>query len=263
MVDTGKTKLSRGQHLKRKETKVEILKYVLNSDSSVPEPNIREHLTKTFGTRDTKTMKVHFEDLRKFECMKKMAKSGLDNKWEIDSLKHLEKIKEKFVKEIKLNCHKKAINIVLAKFTGVKSLMVDFGSLYGGEDMLILADLFPITEEDFFNFPVSINENSFREYLEASPTFFEMCMYTDIEILFDRWISLSTLADDYLIFYTDHKTRLGMSKDEALRDFYIKELPFLAFSHCVYMDVLKGENKTSKTDALIKIKYMEIIAGYP
>ena len=264
MTDSEKPKRSRGQHFKKNEVKAEILNYILNREFPVLESDLKEHLHETFGTRDVKTKKIHLRDLQKLQCVKKISNSDSEDKWEIDSLGHLNSIKENF-KQIAFNCYKKAIEIILVKFTNLKSIMVDlfiFPGRISGDD---ITDLFPViegVEGSFVIFPVSINEHYLRKYLEMSPTFFDMCMSTNVEILYDRWVNLSNLTD-YLDFYVDHQARNGISINEVRRNFYIKELPFLAFSHCVYMDILKGENQTTEAHSLVKRRYMEILAGYP
>ena len=250
MTDSKKTRRSRGQHLKKNEAKIEILNYIFKSECPVLEPDLREHLNNTFGTRDIKTMKAHFWDLQKIQCIKKISDSGPENKWEINSLKQLNNIKENF-KEIKLNCYKKAIEIVLVQFVNLKSVAIHDLTFSPFTRINELPGMsLEKTEDDLSILPVSIDENSFRKYLEMSPTFFDMCMSISVENLYDRWLSLAVLTSD-MEYYVENRRESGIGLCTAFMDFYTKELPFVAFSYCVYMDILKGECQNLDAHSLI------------
>lgn len=249
------TKRCRGQHLKRNEVKTEILRYILDKDDPVLEPDIREHLRKTFGTNDSKTMKAHFQDLQKFNCVRKITNSGKENEWRIDSIKQLINIKENF-KEIKLHSHKKPIEILVNKFTGEIEL-------------------------PFKGIIVSPDEGTIRAYLRLSPTFFYLCMSTDIIDIYYRCDRLNVYSNeinshatakgidlDYnLVLSEDSDPDLGLIlfdldpdskfKLDSHDDFYYKELPYLAFKQCVYMDILTGKDSLMFPYARIYIHLKE------
>lgn len=147
-----KIKRRRGEHLNKNEVKTEILKYVLDNNSPVLEPYIREHLKEKLNISDTKTMKSHFSDLQELQCIKKIGNKGLENEWKIDSLKQLKNIREKFP-EIKLNTYDKSLNIILKEWD------------YSIE---------------------SINGFKFYIRLLLSTSFFDECMTVDIETLISR-----------------------------------------------------------------------------
>ncbi|HEX3013701.1 MAG TPA: hypothetical protein VHO92_05465 [Methanobacterium sp.] len=233
-------KRGRGQHLKKNEVKTEILRYILDKNSPVLEPDIREHLKKKFGTNDSKTMKTHFQELQKLNCIKKIANVGKENEWRIDSIKQLNSIKENF-KEIELHSCKKPIEILVNLFTG---------------------------EIKYFSKGTiaSPDEGTIRAYLRLSPTFFYLCMSTDIVELYYRFDRLNDYSNeisshatakgidiDYSLYSrenSDPKSRLILLdsdldlklKIDSYNDFHYKELPYLAFKHCFYMDVLTGKD---------------------
>lgn len=221
-------KRSKGQHLKKNEVKTEILRYILDNDSPVLEPDIREHLKKTFGTNDSKTMKAHFQDLLKLNCVRKITNSGKENEWRIDSIKQLINIKENF-KEIELHSHKRSIEIVVNKFTGE----IEFPSVGS---------------------IVSPDEGTIRAYLRLSPTFYYMCMFTDLEIFYYRSSQLNLFSNDIL----DHATSKGMRDTDVLYDFLYKELPYLAFKQCVYMDILTGKESDISDYAKVYVSLKEL-----
>lgn len=249
------TKRSRGQHLKKNEVKIEILRYILDNDSPVLEPDIREHLKKTFGINDSKTMKAHFQDLQKLNCVRKITNLGKENEWRIDSIKQLNKLKENF-KEIELHSYKKPIEIVVNKFTGEIEL-------------------------PFKGTIVSPDEGTIRAYLRLSQTFFYLCMSTDVVDFYYRCNRLNVYSNEI----NSHATAKGIDLDynlvlsedsdpdsglisfdldldsklklDSYNDFYYKELPYLAFKQCVYMDILTGKDSMMFPYARIYINLKE------
>ncbi|AKB32595.1 hypothetical protein MSSIH_1905 [Methanosarcina siciliae HI350] len=262
MTDTEKPKRSRGQHLKKNEVKVEILNSILKRELPVLESDIKEHLYETFGTRDVKTKNIHLQDLQKLQCIKKISNSGSDDKWEIDSLGHLNNIKKNFT-QIELNQYKKAIEIVSVKFTNLRSILLDNDSFSCGA-------LYPKTEDGLTILPVSINETDFKDYLEASPTFFDMCMSADVTILFNRWFRLSQVNGDEDTFIKCRREIEGIDsmapypKERfyiVTKDFYAKELPFIAFRQCISMDILKGKDPKPFAHKLINVSHAKMLFG--
>jgi hypothetical protein len=232
MIKNEKTKRCQGQHLRKNEVKTEILRYILHSDKPVLEPDLRDHLKNVFATSDMKTMKVHFQDLQKLHCIRKIANSGKENEWRIDSINNLANIKENF-EEIELYRYKRAIEIIVNKFTISKEISV-------------------------LNSISSPDKVDLRAYLKLSPTFFDICMFTDIETLYTRWLNFSNLSDDVnavigLLALQDKKF-LDPSKE-----FYRKELPYMVFKHCVFMDVLTGKKSSMlpRAQEFIEIKESE------
>jgi hypothetical protein len=217
MVEKGKNKRCQGQHLKKNEVKTEIIQYILKNDNLILEPDLRDHLKNMFGISDIKTMKNHFKDLQKLQCIKKITNSGKENEWRIDSIKHLYNIKKSF-EEIELYRYKRAVEIIANKFTNSEVITV-------------------------LNSISSPEKSSFRAYLKLSPTFFDMCMVTDIETLYNRWIYFSDLLDD-----RDVAIGILALRDkefiEPSKDYYRKELPYTVFKQCVLMDVLTGTKFT-------------------
>jgi hypothetical protein len=246
MDEKEEIKRGRGKHLKKNEAKIEILKYIIDNDGPVIEPDIREHLKKTFGIKDTKTIKLHFKDLQKLQCIKKISNSGKENEWRIDSIKQLNNIKENF-KGIDLHCYKRPIEILVSQFTSEIEL-------------------------PFKGIVVSPDESTIRAYLRMSPTFFDLCMSIDIIDLYERCEILegysreigsqanakgmdlnyslvlsegSDPASDSVSFDIDSEGKLNLC---AYDDFIQSELPYLAFKQCVYMDILTGKYSTMSTN---------------
>lgn len=248
------TKRLRGQHLKKNEAKIEILKYILDNDSPVIEPDIREHLRKTFGIKDTKTIKLHFKDLHKLQCIKKISSSGKENKWKIDSIEQLNNIKENF-KGIDLHRYRGPIEILVNQFISKIEL-------------------------PFSGYIVSPDEGTIRAYLRMSPAFFDLCMSIGIIDLYEGCNTLegyfreiASQADaqgmdlDYNLImseYSDPESDSvlfdidpeGKSKLSAYYDFIHSELPYLAFKQCVGMDILtgKGLSMSSKAKMYVMLK---------
>lgn len=79
----------RGNHNKPKETKIAILKFLLDNLDGVDEPDLRIHLKETQDIIEQKNIKTHLKDLLKQGSLKKEGKRGLANRWSIGDLKHL------------------------------------------------------------------------------------------------------------------------------------------------------------------------------
>jgi len=99
------------------EVKISIVKFILNFDGSVPEPDIRENLKKEYKITNRGNIKKHLSDLRyrPYSCIEIIpGKPGFANHWDIKTTENLKNILLYFP-EIQLNEYDKSINIVLKK----------------------------------------------------------------------------------------------------------------------------------------------------
>lgn len=173
----------RGDHNKPQETKRTIIEYVLNCDSGrIDEPTLRAYLKEKFGITESKNIKMQLKSLEKMGCIKKEETSGSANWWFIDNVEHLKQIIDYF-KMIPKNEH--AINILAKQF---------FGDKYKHESY-------------FFK--------EFVEWFKNSPTFFDLCLHTDMETLCQRWSTVwRETADVPSKFYM--LEGLGIENEEQL-----------------------------------------------
>lgn len=151
-----------GDHYNRNETKIAIIEFVLSNikednEPGIPEPKIREHLQSKFGITDIENIRNHLKDLSGNigkACLKKFPykKPGLSNHWDITNIEHLKNIQNKF-KGIQLNKYEKSLMIVLKK---------------DGYNILTFEGI------------------RFYVRLLLSSSFFNACIDTNIEILYDR-----------------------------------------------------------------------------
>lgn len=106
---------NRGEHLERKEVKIEIIKFILSRSKAVKEPDIRNHLEEKYGITDQSNVRKHLKDLysSNYSCIEKIpAKPGLANYWDVKNIDNLKNISLHFP-EIQLNEYNKSVNIVL------------------------------------------------------------------------------------------------------------------------------------------------------
>jgi hypothetical protein len=208
MHDEKQDKRAQGDHLERNEVKKGIIVYILGHNYPVPEPELREHLDKKYSIRDVTNIKKHLKDLQKkpYSCIKKIVpKPGYSNKWDIDSIEQLRKIRKEFP-EIDLTFYEKALNITLAQFMNLNDTLI---------------------------------EDNFRFFLGMSKTFFDMCIFTDKETLYERWLNLYLLTDEGNAYYEKVK-KDEITKEELLQEYPVVVLPVVAFKHCIYQDILLG-----------------------
>lgn len=106
-----------GGHLNIGEIKSSILEFILEQPGSVEEAAIRKYLSKRYDVIDQGNINRHLHDLRKHECIELIPpqKKGLSNRWDINKLRNLKSIREKYP-ELRLNKHEKAINIIIQEF---------------------------------------------------------------------------------------------------------------------------------------------------
>jgi hypothetical protein len=141
-------------HFEPNEVKIDILDFVLKNDKPVSEPNIREYLNTKYGGIDQSNVNRHLHGLEGLGCIELHlpAEKSRSNFWGIKTPEHLKAIKaEKF--EMQLNIYEKSLDIVLNTLGIVRK-----SSRY----------------VDFFI------------RMRLSPSFFTMCMDTDIELLHSR-----------------------------------------------------------------------------
>lgn len=88
-------KRSQGQHYKKNEIKIEIIKYILSKNDAVPGSEIRDHLKEKYGIVNKRNIKDHLEKLNKDHCIEKfdLVADDFGNKWDITKFENLKKIK--------------------------------------------------------------------------------------------------------------------------------------------------------------------------
>jgi hypothetical protein len=112
MDQNKKSKRCRGEHLKKGETKIEIIKYILSENDVVPGPDLIEHLHKNHGLADEGNIRDHLSDLENLSCIGKIPREpGSYHKWKIEELKNLRNIREHYP-SIQLNLYNKCVNII-------------------------------------------------------------------------------------------------------------------------------------------------------
>jgi hypothetical protein len=149
-----------GERLKQYETKSNIIKYILENNGPVREPDIRKYLDEKYGIKDQSRINRHLHELKKDNYIELIppTKTCLRNKWDIIKFEHLSNIKikirdEESFKKILLNAYEKSLMILCQK-SGYNIKTLEGLKIYNR--MLL------------------------------SPSFFDTCMDTDIETLYYR-----------------------------------------------------------------------------
>jgi hypothetical protein len=164
---------TKGDHLKHKEVKSSILEFILKNKGPVAEPAIREYLKRKHDVIDQSTINKHMHDLKNLLCIELIPpKKGLRNHWDITTLKHLKNIRFYF-EELKLNTRGKSLDILLTE-----RLLTEH----------------PLKKD-------SMRAKKFFVQLFLSASFFDMCIKTDVEILYARASELYRLGE----FFNEEK----------------------------------------------------------
>jgi len=235
----------RGDHNKRYETKKAIIEYLINQPAEglntagmVDEPSLRAYLKDKLNISEQKNIKNHLKDLLKAGLTKKDETPGLANKWLIDDIKQVRKIVETF-KDITLILNKSevAINLVRDSVLGKERIQ----DLYEDSHGSVM----------FYTFEIP-------EWFKLSPSFFEFCLYNDIETIESRWKEYTILKTGFGLdgrLMVNGEGKLTYRRDDRTDANFFEGVFFDAmeniFEHCVLNDVLNGR---SNSDA---IKYIE------
>lgn len=120
-----------GGHLNIGEVKLSILEFILEQKGSVEEAAIRKYLLKRYDVIDQGNINRHLHDLRKHEYIELIPpqKKGLSNQWDINILRNLKSIREKYP-ELRLNKHEKAINVIILEFKRDDTYIFDLLKLH-------------------------------------------------------------------------------------------------------------------------------------
>lgn len=227
----------RGEHNKPRETKKAIIEYLIkqsakgiNPSGMVDEPALRVYLKDKFGIGEPKNIKNHLKDLSKAGCIKKYVTLGSANKWLIDDIKQIRKIVETFrnITPI-LNESEVAVNLVRDFVLGKERIQ----DLY--EDSL--------GSVIFYNLELP-------KWFKSSPSFFEFCLYNDIETITRRWREFYLLnvgfGLDERIPMVNEDGKFTFRRDGGTDANFFNEMFFEAmesiFEHCVLNDVLNGRS---------------------
>ncbi len=202
-----------GDRLKQSETKSNIIKYILENNGPIGEPDIRKHLYVKYEIKDQSRINRHLHELKEDNYIELIppTKTGLRNKWNITKFEHLENIKRKgeedtYFKKISLNEYEKSLMIICKK---------------RGHNIRTLEGL------------------KIYNRMRLLPSYFNMCMDTDIQTLYNRvWVIYlednefkdqyfkKPLSNFYITFIKDNP-KIGMH-DEA---FYKKMMGSLVQEH--------------------------------
>lgn len=192
---------SQGDHLNPRETKMAIIGFILKNDKAVPEPEIRDFLTKNYGMTDQGNIREHLKNLKDSNCVEKILpkKSGLANKWEIKKIENLQEIRVKYP-NIQLNKYDKALNIIL-------------------EEQVRKGGLLHVD---------ATNAQGLRVQLFLSVSFFDMCLKNDIETLYDKACEIYKLGE-------------GFSEDKhienCISEFYTKYIIPISIKPSIWLTV--------------------------
>ena len=157
----------RGEHLERRKVKTAIIELILRSREAVLEPYIREFLREKYEIIDQGNIKKHLRDLQTLPycCIEKIPpKRGFANKWDIKTVENLKNLRLHFP-EIQLNRYQKFMNIVF------KERYSDIG---------------------FFTHP-----DEFRTQLLLSFSFFDMCINTDMQTLYQKAYEMDQFGEGF------------------------------------------------------------------
>lgn len=206
-----------GDHLKRNEVKTGIVDYILKQKTPIEEPTIRDYVKNKYGVSDNSTIRAHLKDLKdKYKCVGKTPGSpGCANRWTINTINHLLKIKTHFP-IINLKKYNTSIDIIRRQH-------VRDGDL---------------------NDAIS----TITHYLHISDAFFLMCLTHDVDDLYTRWLSLYQYTDGYETYRKLHNGEI--EKDEYLRNAKLSLIPNV-FHTCVCQDILNG---VATNEALHKLE---------
>ena len=86
-------KKKQGERLRRNETKISIIEFILSNkkkdgEPGIPEPKIREFLDRKYRMTDQDNIRKHLKDLLEDACLEKFPykKPGLSNHWDITKI---------------------------------------------------------------------------------------------------------------------------------------------------------------------------------
>lgn len=149
-----------GDRLKQYETKSNIIKYILENNGPIGEPDIRKHLYVKYEIKDQSRINRHLHELEQYNFIEVIppTKTDLRNKWNITKFEHLENIKRKgeedtYFKKISLNEYEKSLMIICKK-RGYNIRTLEGLKIYNRMRLL--------------------------------PSYFNMCMDTDSKTLYNR-----------------------------------------------------------------------------
>ena len=145
----------RSSHFNMGEVKSGIIEFILKHKGRIGEPVIRRSLQEKYGGIDQSTVNRHLNDLKKLGCLDwtpPSKKTTRSNRWNIATLKQLEKIRHHFP-DIQLNRYEKSLDIVIRYH------------LY------------------FIN---QVRDIVFRIQLLLSTSFFDLCIKNDSETLYSK-----------------------------------------------------------------------------
>jgi DNA-binding transcriptional ArsR family regulator len=243
-------KRRRGEHLKRKERKSDIIKYILGKNGPVREPEIIKYLSELpeKSTSDQSTINKHLRKLKEDgfieliepkQSFKKGRRHGLTNVWGINKIDNIRKIIEEDSDLIgNLQNSKSALGIVL-------DVLIKAISISTKEEYAEIEEIKAVLE--------SYRED-LRKKLKQSATFFKLCVKDEYAVIRNSH-DLVKLSDEdpYATFFVIN----GNSDDH----FIIKENTFgfdVAFKACVALDIMERP-ADSRKDMVQAIEYVKQI----
>lgn len=224
-------KRKRGNHLKRNERKSDIIKYILEKNEPLREPEIIKYLSEfpERRTSDQSTINKHLRKLKEEgfieliepkQSFKKTRRHGLTNIWGITRLSNVRKIMEEYPSLIEnLQNSEYALKVVLDAL--IKAISISTKEEYAEiEDIKIVLDR---------------HREDLREKLKQSVAFFKLCVGDEYAVIRNSH-DLVKLSDEdpQAIFFVIN----GNSENHLI----IKENTFgfdVAFKACVALDVME------------------------
>lgn len=226
----------RGQHEPRGKVKSSILEYLLNHDSPVEEPDLREHLRQKHGITEPKNINTHLQELHEKGCIKKYSEKGGPNRWNINSINQIRKIHELYP-ELQLTSHEKVLDL--------------------------------IANEHAPN-PLSYHRQRIKEGIRSSNTFFELFLSKTKEEMHDVMKNYYLSSDEGLILKSKYNTQLiekPLHGDEY--EMYYKlglidkinslELPYPIYKYEIIDNILKERIRNEIIDGTAGPKQIELL----
>ncbi len=255
----------RGEHYPPNEIKKGIIKYLLTQPSGIEEPKIRDHLKVQYGISEPKNIKMHFKELQKSDCIKKIEAVGLANRWVIENFIQVKNIAKKYPELVSDLQKNDMVLLILVEnhdwiFSIPKPKILE--AIRDSEWYLHLCEFgqeLPMAHLQQYgrSYEKDVEEASekFREELKAklrlSTTFFELFLKNEPEYLKNIFRDFFWLTDIGQAFEYVSK-KFGVEDFYGLNEFlrYTTASEEI-FKICISTDVLNG-NKNSEAIELVK-----------
>lgn len=231
-------KRKRGSHLNRNERKSDIIRYILEKNGPVREPEIIKYLSELpdKSTSDQSTINKHLHKLREDgfieltepkQSFKKTRRHGLTNSWGITKLGNVRKIMKEYPSLIE-NLQNSKLTLKLVLDALMKAISQSTKEEYAEiEDIKIILESY---REDL------------RKKLKQSVSFFKFCVQDEYAIIRNsRDLAKLSDEDPYATFFVIN----GNSDDHFIID--VNTFGFdVAFKACVALDIMERPADSGK-----------------